>query len=60
MSSQKWTAKNKLSRKERNLRETNESNALQIRKQSTIVGKKQDVIADNATHNAAKTLGMIA
>ncbi len=60
MSSQKRTAKNKSSRKESNVRETNESNALQTCKQSTIVRKKQDVIADNATHNAAKTLGTIA
>jgi len=60
MSSQKRTTRKKSSGKESNVRETNESNALRTRKQSDFVRKKQDVIADNATRNAAKTLGTIA
>jgi len=60
MSSQKWTTRNKSSGKESNVRETNEGNAWQTHKQSNVVRKKQDVIADNVMCNAAKTLGTIA
>jgi len=59
MSSQKRTATSKPSRKENNVRETSESQTLQMRKQSIVVRKKQDVVTDNATRNAAKTLRMI-
>jgi len=59
MSSQRQTATRKPSRKENNVRETSESQTLQMRKQSTVVRKKQDVVTDNATRSAAKTLRTI-